>query len=210
MRRQIGLVALAAVSLGGNMAFAALPQGATPLAYIKGDKNPYLDTGWTICPTSDVFEAVITIVDNTTAAFWCSRGKSGSKFLSSVAMFDYGLSYLRADYNEFTSEISRSIKLTAGQPYTITVSNGTTVVSNGARVDIPMVSNFTNTPGPLILFASGYYDNGVFQDAGNFGNHRLHSFKIWRNGVLVRDFVPVRANKACSCATSCPCVRTAW
>ena len=180
--------------LGGNMAFAALPQGATPLAYIKGDKNPYLDTGWTICPTSDVFEAVITIVDNTTAAFWCSRGKSGSKFLSSVAMFDYGLSYLRADYNEFTSEISRSIKLTAGQPYTITVSNGTTVVSNGARVDIPMVSSFTNTPGPLILFASGYYDNGVFQDAGNFGNHRLHSFKIWRNGVLVRDFVPVRAN----------------
>ena len=194
MRRQIGLVALAAVSLGGNMVFAALPQGATPLAYIKGDKNPYLDTGWTICPTSDVFEAVITIVDNTTAAFWCSRGKSGSKFLSSVAMFDYGLSYLRADYNEFTSEISRSIKLTAGQPYTITVSNGTTVVSNGARVDIPMVSSFTNTPGPLILFASGYYDNGVFQDAGNFGNYRLHSFKIWRNGVLVRDFVPVRAN----------------
>ena len=57
--KKIGLIALAAaVSLSGNMAFAALPQGATPLAYIKGDKNPYLDTGWTICPTSDVFEAV--------------------------------------------------------------------------------------------------------------------------------------------------------
>ena len=195
MRRQIGLVALAAAAaLGGNMAFAALPEGATPLAYIQGNKTAYLDTGWTICPTSDVFEAVITIVDNTTAAFWCSRGKSGSKFLSSVTMFDYGPSYMRADYNEYTSEISRNIKLLTGYPYTITVSNGTTVVSNGARVDIPMVSSFTNTAGPLILFASGYYANGVFNDVGNIGNHRLHSFKIWRNGVLVRDFVPVRAN----------------
>ncbi|MBQ6008871.1 MAG: hypothetical protein IJL17_10030 [Kiritimatiellae bacterium] len=201
MKKKIGLIALAAaVSLGGNMAFAALPQGATPLAYIRGDKNTYLDTGWTICPTSDVFEAVITIVDNTTAAFWCSRGKSGSKFLSSVTMFDYGPSYMRADYNEYTSEISRNIKLFTGQPYTITVSNGTTVVSNGARVDIPMVSSFTNTPGPLILFASGYYANGVFNDAGNFGNYSLHSFKIWRNGVLVRDFVPVRANNVVTLA----------
>ena len=192
MKRQIGLIALAAaVSLGGNMAFAALPQGATPLAYIRGDKNPYLDTGWTICPTSDVFEAVITIVDNTTAAFWCSRDNA---LHTSCTMFDYGTSYLRADYNNMTSEISRNIKLIAGQPYTITVSNGTTVVSNGARVDIPMVSSFTNTPGPLILFASCKYDNGVRTNVENFGNHRLHSFKIWRNGVLVRDFVPVRAN----------------
>jgi len=202
MKRKIGLIALAAaVSLGGNMAFAALPEGATPLAYIKGDKNTYLDTGWTICPTSDVFEAVITIVDNTTAAFWCSRGPVvNGKYTSSVTMFDYGPSYVRTDYNEYTSEISRNIKLLTGYPYTITVSNGTTVVSNGARVDIPMISSFTNTAGPLILFASGYYDNGVFNDVANFGNYSLHSFKIWRNGVLVRDFVPVRANSVVTLA----------
>ena len=196
--RRIALAA--AVSLGGNMAFAALPQGATPLAYIKGDKNTYLDTGWTICPTSDVFEAVISITDNSTIAFWCSRTYVNGKHSSSVTMFDFGTSYLRTDYNEVSSEISRNIKLLTGYPYTITVSNGTTVVSNGARVDIPMVSSFTNTPGPLILFASGYYANGVFQSADYFGNHSLHSFKIWRNGVLVRDFVPVRANNVVTLA----------
>ena len=201
MKKKIGLIALAAaVSLGGNMAFAALPQGATPLAYIKGDKNTYLDTGWTICPTSDVFEAVISITDNSTIAFWCSRTYVNGKHSSSVTMFDFGTSYLRTDYNEVSSEISRNIKLLTGYPYTITVSNGTTVVSNGARVDIPMVSSFTNTPGPLILFASGYYANGVFQSADYFGNHSLHSFKIWRNGVLVRDFVPVRANNVVTLA----------
>ena len=189
MRRQIGLVALAAVSLGVNAVFAALPEGATPLAYIQGNKTAYLDTGWTIRPNNDVFEAVVEIVDNTTAAFWCSRDNA---LHTSCTMFDYGTSYLRADYNNMTSEISRNIKLIAGQAYTITVSNGTTVVSNGARVDIPMVSSFTNTPGPLILFASCKYANGVRTNVENFGNHRLHSFKIWRDGVLVRDFVPVR------------------
>ena len=220
MRRQIGLVALAAVSLGVNAVFAALPEGATPLAYIKGNKTAYLDTGWTIRPNNDVFEAVVEIVDNTTAAFWCSRAYVGGKYLSSCTMFDYGTNYVRADYDTATSEISRNIKLTAGCPYTITVSNGTTTVSNGARVDIPAHPDFTETPGPLILYASGEYADGVFQNVANIGNHRLRSFKIWRDGVLVRDFVPVRtANNVVTladaveggCATSCPCARrTTW
>jgi hypothetical protein len=194
--KKIGLIALAAaVSLGGNMAFAALPDGVTPLTYIAGNrinnsKGLYLDTGWTLQPNNDVFEAVIEIVDaGTTCAFWCTRDSASQ---SSCTLFYYNTPYMRTDYNNVQSEISHNIPLLHGVPYTIVVSNGTTTVSNGARVDIPASAGFTETPGPLVLFASGQYVNGEFQNPLNIGGFRIYSFKIWRNGTLVRDFVPVR------------------
>ena len=59
-------------------AFAALPEGATPLTYIAGSRKNantglYLDTGWTLQPNRDVFEAVVEIIDENTTAFWCTR-----------------------------------------------------------------------------------------------------------------------------------------
>ena len=193
-KRIAGICLICGLSAG--TAFAALPEGATPLMYIQGYnqawRSPYLDTGWTIQPHRDVFEAVIELVDATTGAFWSTRDPS---YNSSCTLFNYGGSYFRVDYFTVKSEISRNVKLYPGIPYTITVSNGTTVVSNGARADVPppTTTTFTNTPGPLILFASCHYDSeGTRQNVGNFSTHRLHSFKIWRDGVLVRDFVPVR------------------
>jgi hypothetical protein len=59
-------------------------------------------------------------------------------------------------------------------------------------VDIPANASFTETPGPLVLFASGQYSNGELINIGNIGDFRVYSLKIWRNGALVRDFVPVR------------------
>ena len=49
--------------LGAGAAFAALPEGATPLTYIVGNKGArmYLDTEWTLQPDKDVFEAVVEI-----------------------------------------------------------------------------------------------------------------------------------------------------
>ena len=180
--------------LGAGAAFAALPEGATPLTYIQSynvnNRRPYLDTGWTLQPNRDVFEAVIEIYDGGITTFWCTRDTNNN---SSCTLFNYWGSYLRVDYATARSEISRNIKLYPGIPYTITVSNGTTVVSNGARADVPAVSTFTNTPGPLILFASCQYGaEGNITNITNFSSHRLRSFKIWRDGALVRDFVPVR------------------
>ncbi len=181
--------------LGAGAAFAALPEGVTPLAFIQGNNSngnqPYLDTGWTLQPNRDVFEAVIEFTDTSITTPWCTRNTSSK---STCTMFNYNASFFRVDYAaNVQSEISRNIKLYQGVPYAITVSNGTTTVSNGARVDIPVDATFTNTPGPLILFASCMCDaSGNRQNVANFSSHRLHSFKIWRDGVLVRDFVPVR------------------
>ena len=131
-KRIAGICLICGLSAG--TAFAALPEGATPLMYIQGYnqawRSPYLDTGWTIQPHRDVFEAVIELVDATTGAFWSTRDPS---YNSSCTLFNYGGSYFRVDYFTVKSEISRNVKLYPGIPYTITVSNGTTVVSNGAR-----------------------------------------------------------------------------
>lgn len=177
--------AFAALCLGTGVALAALPEGATPLAYIQGSGYTYLDTGWTLHPNEDVFEAVVELTDaGKTAAFWSTRDFYNHK---SCTMFYFGNSYFRSDYaDSYQSEFSRNVDIVIGMPYKITVSNGTTVVSNGARVDVPPVAGFTTTPVPLVLFATS--------TGGAVGNHRLHSFKIWRNGVLVRDFVPVRTS----------------
>jgi len=187
-------IAGAVVALSAT-ALAALPEGVTPLTFIQGfnvdARRPYLDTGWTLQPHRDKFEAVIELFDATTSAFWSTRDPD---FNSSCTLFNYnGGSYFRVDYANLKSEISRNIKLYQNIPYTFTVSNGTTTVSNGARVDYPLVASFTNAPGPLILFASCVYDaEGNRDRVENFSTHRLYSFKIWRDGVLVRDFVPVR------------------
>ncbi len=182
-------VACTALSLGAGAAFGALPDGVTPLEFIQGDEKTYLDTGWTLRPQEDVFEAVVEFVASPTATLWSSRDTSGN---TSCTLFYYGTSYFRVDYANVKTEISRNIDYVAGIPYTFTVSNGTTVVSNGARVDVPAVTSFTETPGSLLLYASCKYDNGTRTAIDFIGEFRLHSFKIWRNGTLVRDFIPVR------------------
>ena len=99
-------------ALVGTAAFADLPEGATPLTYIQSynvnNRRPYLDTGWTLQPNRDVFEAVIEIYDGGITTFWCTRDTNNN---SSCTLFNYWGSYLRVDYATARSEISRNIKL---------------------------------------------------------------------------------------------------
>ncbi len=181
-------VACTALSLGAGPAFGVLPDGVTHLEYIQGNGAAYLDTGWTLHPQEDVFEAVVEFITSNTRALWSTRN-TGNKL--SCTMFYFGTSYFRVDYAGVQTTISRNIGIDVGVPYTITVSNGTTIVSNGARVDVPAESSFTTAPGPLLLFAACQYDSGTMQNVGSYGDFRLRSFRIWRNGKLVREFLPV-------------------
>ena len=55
-------------------AFAALPEGATPLTYIVGNKGArmYLDTEWTLQPDKDVFDEDKNLLTSQ-ACYWSRK-----------------------------------------------------------------------------------------------------------------------------------------
>ena len=171
-------------------ASAALPEGVTQLEYIKGDGKTYFDTGWMLDPVADRFETTFALTVSENLTLWCTRDASSK---NSQTMFSYGSSYVRSDFGASQREMSRTIPLTFGRRYTVSVSNATVVVDNGARADHSLQPDFTNAPGPLLLFAAcNYYPDGSMSNLNYIGKHQLMSFKIWRNNELVRDWVPVR------------------
>lgn len=171
-------------------ASAALPEGYKLLEYIQGDGTSRLLTGWTVRPQEDVVEATIEITDwASSATVWCTRGEANSD--SSFTLFYMGGGVLRFDNSSRTSGLTPDyMPLDAGVAYTVTASNALFSVSNGARVEHVVDPNFTNTVAELMLFAS--YNGRVDNKVTNYSRNRLRSLRIWRQGELRRDWVPVR------------------
>ncbi len=178
------------VALTTGDAFADLPAGYERLNYIQGDgRSTRILTDFKPNPQTDKIVAEVEFPStNKTYAVWCARGAKTTAATWTVLLINTGR--LRADYN---STLGTELQPPAEENvrYTITYDRNVFSWSGGTSgQEHAAATSFTAAGNPIMLFASYY--NGTSKNLGNYSNHKLYAFKIYRNGTLIHDYVPCR------------------
>lgn len=167
----------------------ALPDGYTPLAYIQGDGKSRLLTDWTVRPWTDRIEAEVEFTERyRNAAIWCARGTKTNE--RSTTLFQLAGGNFRNDYDSVVQEFALNADVRVGRRYRLVSANGRLTLGDVAASAVWPRASFTEAGGPLALFAS--YVNGTGSAVDYYSTHRLFEFSIWRDGTLVRMYVPVK------------------
>lgn len=178
-------VVVASVGVFAPCAFAALPEGYTPVGYVQGNgTDAYFVTDFKPNPQTDKMEFEIEVMsfayDETLfSARANSQSDSWTLYLSS------GGSAMRYDYARTKNTLSNRRRM-VGTRYIFTVENNVFSWSGGEGAAPAAVSTFTQTSDVLQLFAAN--NNGT---SSTFGRFRLFSAKIWRSGELIHNLKPV-------------------
>lgn len=191
-------------TIGNTLSFAALcgafamsaqaagtlPDGYTEVQYIQGDGKSRIKTDYTPNPTTDKAEAVVEWPDSTSLvnnqAVWCARTGSNTKTWTLFKIDNC----IRLDYNT-TTGTKFTTAVSAGTIYTNTVDRNVVTWSGSNDSQTHTADpDFTESGTALQLFAS--HANTLDAGLGNWGKHRLYSFKVWQSGELIHYFVPCK------------------
>lgn len=183
--------------MSATTAVASLPSGYVECEYIQGNgSDAKIVTDYTPTPNSDKIEAVISFPAgalNQTQCIWCSRGSDLQVKTWSLFVLDDSGYKFRFDYG--TNDVGQNLTpvLSATDDKLTVTAEGPTFTSSGGQSSThTKVADYT-AGGPITLFYS--YKNGTGNSPGNYGKFKLYSFKVWRSGALIHDFVPaVRVN----------------
>lgn len=177
----------------GTGEFLAPTKGYTELEYIESNGNQYVDTKVTPNPNT-------TFKTSFTPMSYVAKYNMvfGSRTTHNTNAFYIGFSNENHSYccrgtNKKDTEISSGWS-TLGKRYNVWLNNSDNYIYCNSRQVYEFASTDFSQSLPILLFA----DN----DGGNvneFSNIRLYSFKIYDNGVLVRDFIPVKDYKGTPC-----------
>lgn len=148
------------------------------LAYVETNGTQYFDTGVTPNSTTHVEAKFATL----------SYPTYGAHLLSSEGFY---LPFSRPNdifANRGGTEVSFTPNYTQNEPHVIEAYANDSVIID--RVNIGTVSDGGNYSGTLYMFTYGgnYIGADIFT-----GSVRMYYCKIWNNGELVRDFIPVIA-----------------
>ena len=162
------------------------PSGAKRLEWIQGDGNgAYFATDFVPDPTRDKMEVVVTPT-NVDAGYdqfvFGARSGNASTVTSAWALQLRGSTQFRYDFNK-VSGTTRNCKLEKDVKYTFTAEANTLTWSHGEGIT-STEEIFSPASGPLkILYA---------EKATTYTTCKLHSFRIWRDGELIHEFLPTR------------------
>ena len=173
-------VVVASVGVFAPCAFAALPEGYTPVGYIQGDGSTSdVVTDFIPNPQTDkvVFELEMTDLSRNMFAFSARTGVKNASW--SVNLMNGG--GYRFDY--YDEEFIASGQEKVGDKLTYVVDGNVAERSDGVKATATPVPAFTRAGGALHLFCTP----GNVLSVGNF---RLYSFKVYRDNALVHDLVP--------------------
>ena len=187
-------------AMSAAVAFATgerIPAGYTEIEYIQGNgSNTRIVTDYTPQPNIDKIEAVVEWPANTlnaSQAIWCSRG-NGTQVDSWTLFYLNDNKKFRFDYMPNGHAVSLTPDFTAatGTKYTITAEDNTVTYSaNGAVLQTQSTPAYSYTAGSVLALFTSHH-SGIKSNVGNWGKHRLYSFKVWRSGVLIHYFVPCK------------------
>ncbi len=185
-------LAIASITLLSAAANAALPAGYTQCEFIQGNgSNARIVTDYTPTPNYDKIEAVVSFPAGTlnqTQTIWCSRGATTTTATWTLFVLNSSGYKFRFDYGSTTGTALTPVLSDTDVKYTVTADGNVFTWSGGNGQTYTRIADFT-AGGPLMLFASYY--NGTGNNLGNYGKHKLYSFKVWRSGTLIHNLVPV-------------------
>ena len=184
-----GFVCLAFAAGVSLAASAALPEGYTRLQYIQSVRSgsTRIVTNYTPQPNNDIIEAVfepVQIAANVNQAIWCARGNGATA--NTCTFFIIGTQF-RFDYGNGTTATGTPFGEAATENiYTVVASNNVVTVNGVVGQTFEPVAYTAGNP--LMLF--GCYHNLTTQNLGDYADIKLYSFKVWRKGELIHNFIP--------------------
>ena len=162
----------------------SLPTGYTQLEYIESTGTQYIDTGYTANGSTSIdMDFMFTVSKN--QALYCSRTSMTSNSFTAFVLPDT----IRVDYNN--KQITTNLTVKTKIRYRF--RNQVDLATLNEKEYNTGVSVSTFTAKPMILFMSYQsYSNGIFSGLGNESCMKLYNFKIYNNGILVRNLVPAK------------------
>ena len=162
----------------------SLPTGYTQLEYIESTGTQYIDTGYTANGSTSIdMDFMFTVSKN--QALYCSRTSMTSNSFTAFVLPDT----IRVDYNN--KQITTNLTVKTKTRYRF--RNQVDLATLNEKEYNTGVSVSTFTAKPMILFMSYQsYSNGIFSGLGNESCMKLYNFKIYNNGILVRNLVPAK------------------
>lgn len=166
----------------------------TEVEYIESTGAQWIDTGYIPNNTTEIEVGVSGITASSFAlssgGTWFLGGRQG--YLNRAYGFYYNPSQ-QSFYYAFGNTMLSGKYTTLYNAYKTIKTNATGLYIDGAKVVSTTLSTFM---APVSLSLFGLNNNG---STISFTSFKLHYCKIWDNGILVRDFVPVldKDNVAC-------------
>ena len=155
----------------------SLPSGYAQLAYIKSSGAQYIDTG--VAAAKDLKVEAIMDVDESSAWIMILGDYTSSKYFSWWANGNLAYAYFGSKNGTLTFSAGKHTYIADG-PNNKWGIDGTSITLE------PASSDFSGTGGTLYLFS--VHNGGSYTSA----SAKLYSCKIYKNGTLIRDFVPCR------------------
>lgn len=155
----------------------------TEIQYLESNGTQYIDTGIYINGETDRIELIYSGFTNKYFSCGCRQSHQNKAFVFSnggtnwTTYSKYFLNYgTQSDFN-------------------ITCSNNETIhrviMDNNITVDGIVIKEFTKsnftTDETFYLFAGNTNDSGI-----KYGHMRIYGFKLYRNNVLIKDFIPIK------------------
>ena len=163
-----------------------LPSSYTPLEYIKTTGTQYINTGFTSNSNTKIkMEVSFSNVSSGNSNLWCSRKTNNSQ---TFTCFYIGGQGFRSDYN--TTMYSTSKKCAINEKVLVTQDKNNFYLNN-SLIHAHTAATF-NCPYPMLLLAS--HQNGATSNLNNYHQGNVYYCKIYDNGTLIRDFIPVKRN----------------
>ena len=199
-----GKVVLRGGAVGLKPLFRRLPVGYTEREFVKGPGDSCrIVTDYIPQPNRDRIEALVEWPRGSltkSMAIWCARYNQNDRTWTLFALtnvadedirfrFDYG----SVAGTRLTPAIVEDVKYSV-----VVASNVFSFVSSAGSGGQTHSKAADFTPGPVVLFAA-YLSGDPTATPNNFGTHRLYSFKVWRSGELIRDFVPASRDSDSNC-----------
>ena len=166
-----------------KLGFVGIRNSYTPVEYIESSGTQYIDTGYK--PNGNTkYELVSGEVASAGVMFgaYNSTWTTGSGFYSNAGS--------NPDYVHYYSNTNTDYTQSGG--YNLEIDKGKVTINNTVYVNATTAS--FNVTYPLYLFAGNMA--GTIEQRTSF---KLYSFKIYDDGILVRDFIPVVDDNNVAC-----------
>lgn len=168
------------------------------LEYLETDGLGYIDTGFYPNQDTKIEFTATPLVNNSTVAWFGARE---DYFLNTFTLWQLESNNFRGDYEIIQKTVS-DLAINANTKYTVSMGQGKLIVNNTQYVNWGEVK--FQSPVPLILFSVSSKNVYADLDTSTMADNRraklwFYSSKIYDNGTLVRDYIPVKDMKGVSC-----------
>ena len=163
------------------------PSGYTWLEYIESDGTQWIDTNYRVSSDKLKIKAsfLITEIQPWHALWGCEETNSGPWSLTPLMNNGSAVTF----YNGYSSQIG-SIPIAADTVYSLecySLDGFLGYKCGDASLEVSVNGSLCKSDSIYVFSLNSAKDDGVLNQASKM---RLFDFKIYDNGVLVRDFVP--------------------